>query len=203
MDGGGTTSSLQTAIKQCTNYNKYPWPCPVGKDGKPAYTHSANAAGADSDNPHDALAAKSFNCHFGCLKKSIIDQNGKCMMCVDTARNPDHKTCNCPILKKLGFKIVKQKAANNAPRDAALQVATGAATLTPAATPSSVSVPSSDKQSGSASIPGASALRLTRRLMTPVTGSIMKARLRVPCMLVILKLMPVTTTFMHHAAMLQ
>jgi hypothetical protein len=76
-------------------------------------------------------------------------------MCFDTARNPYHKTCNCPILKKLGFKIVKRTAANSAPRDATLRVATDATTPAPATTPSSASVPSLDKQSGSALIPGA------------------------------------------------
>jgi hypothetical protein len=150
-----TEASLQIIVKQCTNYDKEPWNGPVGKDGKPARTHSANTAGAESDNPYDALAAKSFNYHFGCWKKSIVDQKGKCMMCFDMARNPDHKTCNCPILKKLGFKLMKRMAANNAPRDAALQVATDATTPAPAATPSSASIPSSNKQSGSASIPGA------------------------------------------------
>ncbi len=102
-----TEASLQTVVEQCTNYNKDPWKGPVGKGGKPACTHFANATGADSDDPYDGLAAKSFSYHFGRWKKSIVDQKGKCMMCIDTARNPDHKTCNCPILKKLGFKRVK------------------------------------------------------------------------------------------------
>jgi hypothetical protein len=151
-----TEASLQTSVEQCTNYDKDPWKGPVGKDGKPAHTHSTNAAVADSDNPYDALAAKSFNYHFGCWKKFFVDQKGKYMMCFDTARNPNHKTCNCPILKKLGFILVKWTAANNAPQDAASQVATDATTPAPAATPSSASIPSSDKQSCcSASIPGA------------------------------------------------
>ncbi len=76
-------------------------------------------------------------------------------MCFGTACNPDHKTCNSPIFKKLQFKFVKWMAADNAPRDAASWVATDATTPAPAPTPSSASVPSSDKQSGSALIPGA------------------------------------------------
>ncbi len=59
-----TKASLQTIVKQCTNYDKDPWKGPVGWDGKPARTSSANAARADSDNPYNALAAKSFKYHF-------------------------------------------------------------------------------------------------------------------------------------------
>ncbi len=41
-----TEASLQTVVKQCTNYNKDPWKGLVGQDGKQARIPSANAARA-------------------------------------------------------------------------------------------------------------------------------------------------------------
>jgi hypothetical protein len=61
-------ASLQTMVNQCVNYNKDPFLGPVGKDGKVARTPLANAAGAalgEGENAYKALAAKSFNYHFG------------------------------------------------------------------------------------------------------------------------------------------
>ncbi len=110
-----TDASLQTVVEQCTNYNKDPWKGPVGKDGKlpPRGNPSANAAGADSGDPYDALSKKSFNYHFGCWKKAFKTKDGKCMICFGLARNPDHITCDCPILKNLGLKIEKQTGSDN------------------------------------------------------------------------------------------
>jgi hypothetical protein len=71
-------------------------------------------------------------------------------MCLDTAHDPIHKTCDCPILKKIGLKLEKQAAANNA----ASHVTTDATTPTPSAIPPSASTPLTDNQSGSATIPG-------------------------------------------------
>jgi hypothetical protein len=83
-----TEASLQTVVEQCT-YNKDPWKGPDGKDGKPIPrgTPSANAAGTDSESPYEALSSKSFKYHFGCWKKALKEQKGKCMICFDTARN--------------------------------------------------------------------------------------------------------------------
>ncbi len=119
-----TEASLQTVAEQCTNYNKDPWKGPVGKDGKPipSGTPSANAAGTNSERPYEALSSKSFNYHFGRWKKSLKDQKGKCMICFDSARNK-HNTCDCPIMKNLGFKI-KKRSPSDTPRKAASQVAT-------------------------------------------------------------------------------
>jgi hypothetical protein len=145
-----TKASLQTVVGQCINYYKDPWKGPVIRDGKPACTPSANAAGADSNNPHSAIVAKSFNYHFGCWKKALGNNKGKCMMCLDTACNPVHKTCNCPILKKLRLKLEKWTAALNA----ASCATTNATTLAPSATPPSASTPLPNNQSGFATIPG-------------------------------------------------
>ena len=102
-------ASLQTVVEHCTNYDKDPWKGPVGKDGKlpPRGPPSANAAGTDSKNPYDALSSKSFNYHFGRWNKALKEQKGKCMVSFDSARNK-HNTCDCPILKNLGFKIEKR-----------------------------------------------------------------------------------------------
>jgi hypothetical protein len=61
-------ASLQTMVKQCVNYNKDLFLGPVGKDSKVSQTQLANAAGAalgEGENAYEALAAKSFNYHFG------------------------------------------------------------------------------------------------------------------------------------------
>jgi hypothetical protein len=90
-----TKASLQTVVKQCTNYDKDPWKGPVGKDGKPIHrgTPSANAVGTNSESPYEALSSKSFNYHFGRWKKALKEQKGKCMISFDTARNK-HTTCD-------------------------------------------------------------------------------------------------------------
>jgi hypothetical protein len=97
---------------------------PIGKDGKPIPhgTPSANAAVTDSKSPYKALSSKSFNYHFGRWKKALKDQKGKCMVCFDTARN-EHNTCDCPIMKNLGFKIEKQSPSDT-PLKAASRIAT-------------------------------------------------------------------------------
>ena len=108
--------SLQTVVEQCSNYDKDPWKGPIGKDGKPARTPSANAAVADPPNPYEALSSKSFNYHFGQWTKALEDQKGKYRVCFDTTHNSDHKMCGCPILKNLGFNLEKRTTANNPPQ---------------------------------------------------------------------------------------
>jgi hypothetical protein len=112
----------------------------------------ANAAGAtlvDGKNAYEALGAKSFIYHFG----AIGENKGKCMLCHDTTRNSDHKSRDCPILKKLGFKLEKRMVSDNAVGDAASHV-----TAPPAGNvsrPAPAPAPASDATSGSGSIPGA------------------------------------------------
>jgi hypothetical protein len=65
------------------------------------------------------------------------------MICHGTARNPDHPTCDCPILKNLGYKIEKRSGSE---RDAASRVATDATTKSspaPAPSPNDASQPGS------------------------------------------------------------
>ncbi len=104
-------ASLQTVVDQCVDFNKDPFLDPMGKDGKVAQTTLANAASAaprDGKNVYEALAAKSYNYHLGCWKKTLSENKGKCMFCHDSARNANHKSCDCPILKKLCLKLIKQ-----------------------------------------------------------------------------------------------
>ncbi len=118
-------ASLQTVVDQCVNFDKDPFLSPVGKDGKLVQNVSANAAGAtplDGKNAYKAFAAKLFNYHFSRWKKAIGENKGKCMFCHDTACNSDHKSRDCPILKKLGFKLEKRTSLDNAGGDAASRV---------------------------------------------------------------------------------
>ena len=124
------------------NYDKDPWKGPVGKDGKPIPhgTPSANTASTNSESPYTykALSSKSFNYHFGRWKKALKDQKGKCMICFDTACNK-HTTCDCPIMKNLGFKI-KKRSPSDTPCKAASRVATKTHS-TPAPAPAPMLVP--------------------------------------------------------------
>jgi hypothetical protein len=101
------------------------------------------------------LSSKNFNYHYGQWKKALKDQKGKCMVCFDTARNSNHKTCDCPILKNLGFMLEKQSAADNPPRDATLRVASDAPVPTHSTNPPQAPSQLMDSQSGSASMPSA------------------------------------------------
>jgi hypothetical protein len=75
------------------------------------------------------------------------------MFCHDTTRNSHYKSCNCPILKKLGFKLEKRTGSDNAVGDAASRVTAPPVgdVLRPAPAPA----PALDATSGSGSIPGA------------------------------------------------
>ncbi len=146
-------ASLQSVVDQCVNFDKDPFLGPVGKDGKVARNPLANAAGAapgDGKNVYEALTAKSCKYHLGCWKKALLENKGKCMFCHDSARNANHKSLDCPILNKLGLKLVKRTDSNKA--DAASQVTAPSTgdTTKPAQTPA----PASDAISGSGSLPG-------------------------------------------------
>jgi hypothetical protein len=79
------------------------------------------------------------------------------MICHGTARNPEHLTCDCPILKNLGYKIEKRSGSDTPARDAASRVATDAGSATAGlATAGSAPAPApTESQPGSASAPGA------------------------------------------------
>jgi hypothetical protein len=76
------------------------------------------------------------------------------MVCFDTARNK-HNTCNCPIMKNLGFKIEKRSPLDN-PCKAASQVVTEVpSTPAPAPAPTPAPPPLGDSQPGFVVVPGA------------------------------------------------
>jgi len=146
-------ASLQTVVEQCTNYDKDPWKGPVGRDGNvPKGTPSANAAGADTGDPYEILVGKSFNDHFSRWKRALWAEKGACIICHGTARNSEHLTCDCPILKNLAYKLETHSGTDSSGRDAASRVAMDATTgPAPAPAPS----PAAEAQPGSASAPGA------------------------------------------------
>ncbi len=80
------------------------------------------------------------------------------MVCFGTAHNSKHNTCDCPILKNLGFKLEKRTPADNQKQDAASRVVCLDAT-TPAQDSAHASVPNpavaSDSQLGLVLAPGA------------------------------------------------
>ena len=77
------------------------------------------------------------------------------MVCFGTARNPDHHTCDCPILRSLGFKLEKRSGSDSAARDAASRVATDAgASAGPAPAPAPAA-PVDTKPGSASSPPGA------------------------------------------------
>jgi hypothetical protein len=74
------------------------------------------------------------------------------MFCHNTACSSDHKTCDCPILKKLGMKLVKRTEVDNC--DAVSHIASDAPTPAPVPAPSSNPPSASDQMAGSGSLPG-------------------------------------------------
>jgi hypothetical protein len=113
-----TTALLQTDVDQCTSYDKDPWKGPVGKDGKPSHGPSANAAGAsvpspgNNTHPFEAMGNLSFNKHLNHWRNNCKDGSKKCLICWNTSRNKAHSSKDCPILKRIGFKLVKCTLSN-------------------------------------------------------------------------------------------
>jgi hypothetical protein len=109
-----TSATLQSLVDQCLAYDEDPWKGPIGKDGKPVCTPSANAAGGGngSGNPYEAIATCSFNYHMSRWRKGCKDGSEKCMVCHNTSNKPPHHSANCPILNKIGLKLVKHTPAD-------------------------------------------------------------------------------------------
>jgi hypothetical protein len=93
------SSTLQSVVNQCTAYDKDPWNGPVGKDGKPAWTPSANVAGTSGNgtNPYDILPTCSFNLHMARWRNGCKDGSDKCMVCHNTSNKPTHHSKDCPM----------------------------------------------------------------------------------------------------------
>ena len=77
------------------------------------------------------------------------------MVCFGTARNPEHHTCNCPILKNLSYKLEKRSGSIPSAREAASRVTTDAGLTATGSAPAPAPLPSPESQPGSALIPGA------------------------------------------------
>jgi hypothetical protein len=146
--------TLQSVMEQCMASDKDPWKGPVGKDGKPVRTPSAYATGAsgNSSNPYESLTMCSFGNHMSCWWASCKDSSKRCMICHNTSNKPAHHSKDCPILKKIGLKLVKRTLANGS--NAASRV--GHEAPPPAPPTASPAVPNPPAKIGvSAGTPGA------------------------------------------------
>jgi hypothetical protein len=146
-------ASLQTVMDQCVNFDKDPFLGPVGNNGKVVQNPLANDAGAaprDGKNVYEALVAKSFNYHLGRWKKVLLENKGKCVFCHDFARNANHKSRDCPILKKLGLKMIKWTDSDKADAASWVTAPPTGDTTKPAQTPA----PASHATSSLGSLPG-------------------------------------------------
>ena len=148
-----TTATLQTVVDQCVAFDKDPWKGPIDKTGKPPRTPSANAAGTSGDkaNPYDAMASCSFGLHISQWRSGCKDNSDKCMVCHNTSNKPAHHTKDCPILRQVGFKLVKRTPADGG--DAASRVGESPAPVPAPAAPAPAPAVSGD--GGSAGTPGA------------------------------------------------
>jgi hypothetical protein len=104
------SATLQSVVNQCLAYDKDPWKGPIGKDGKPSCNPSASVAGisGDQSNPYDALAKCSFGFHISRWRNACKDNSNLCMVCHNTSNKGGHHRKDCPILKQVGIKLVKQ-----------------------------------------------------------------------------------------------
>jgi hypothetical protein len=149
------SATLQLVVEQCMSYNNDPWKGPVGEDGKPARTPSANAASASGDksNPYEVMASCSFGNHMSCWQAGCKDSSERCMICHNTSNKPTHHSKDCPILKQIGLKLVKRTPGNGG--DAASRVGHEAPTTAPAPAPPTAPAPAAVENGGSTGTPGA------------------------------------------------
>ncbi len=143
-------------MDQCTSYDKDPWKGPVGKDGKPPRSPLAPAAGAsvpsggDGTHPLKAMATLNFNKHFNHWQYNCKDGSEKKVICYNTSRDKAHASKDCPILKQIGYKLVKRLSNTNAVSCVGSDGKTTPAVQPPAPAPA----PMSSDSSGLGSTPG-------------------------------------------------
>ncbi len=129
---------------------------------------SANAAGASgsaSFNPYDALANLSFNhWHWNCK-----DGSKKCLLCHNTSQDKPHNANNCPILKKIGLRLVNRSSAGT---NAASQV--GNDSPLPAQPPAPVTALPPSDNGGLGTAPGA--FTITTELTVTILATILITR---------------------------
>jgi hypothetical protein len=95
------------------------------------------------------MASCPFGLHISRWRSGCKENSEKCMVCHNTSNKPAHHTKDCPILKQLGFKLVKRTPADG--NEAASRVGKSPAP-TPAPPPSA---PASSADGGSTGTPGA------------------------------------------------
>jgi hypothetical protein len=149
------SATLQSVMEHCLAYDKDPWKGPVGKDGKPVRIPSAYTAGtsSDSSNPYESLSTCLFSNHMSCWQTNCKDGSNQCMICHNTSNKPVHHSKDCPIMKKIGLKLVKQTPADGgdaAPSQVGYEAPPPAPPITPPANPNPPA-----KNGGSTGTPGA------------------------------------------------
>ncbi len=148
------SATLQLVVEQCLAYDKDLWKGPVGKDGKPVRIPSAYAAGTSSNsfNLYESLSTCLFGNHMSCWQTNCKDGSNRCMICHNTSNKPAHHSKDCPILKKIGLKLVKRTPANGG--NAASRVGHEAPPPAPPTAPPTAPNPPA-KNGGSTETPGA------------------------------------------------
>ncbi len=94
----------------------------------------------------------SFNYHMSCWHNGCKDGSKKYMVCHNTSNKLPHHSTNCPILNRIGLKLVKRTPADG---DAASQVGKVVPPTSTHAAPPVPATPTEASSRGSAFIPGA------------------------------------------------
>ncbi len=94
----------------------------------------------------------SFNYHMSRWHNGCKEGSKKCMVCHNTSNKPPHHSTNCPILNRIGLKLVKRTPADG---NAASQVGKVVPPTSTHAAPLVPTTPTEAGRGGSASTPGA------------------------------------------------
>jgi hypothetical protein len=149
------STTLQSIADLWAAFDKNPWKDPVGWDCKTPCSPSTNTTGASGNNgfsPYNAMGSQSFSKHLNQWHYNCKNGSKKCMVCQNTSQDKAHNTKDCPILKKLGLKLVKRTPANN--NTASWVGQDRAPPAQPAAASPALVTPSAES-GGSGSAPGA------------------------------------------------
>jgi hypothetical protein len=110
------------------------------------------ASGNDGFSPYNAMGSQSFSKHHNQWQYNCKDGSRKCIICHNTSQDKAHNTKDCPILKKLGLKLVKRTPDNG--NTASWVGQDRAPPAQPAAASPALVTPSAES-GGSGSAPGA------------------------------------------------
>ncbi len=103
-------------------------------------------------HPFKSMGTLSFNKHLNHWRYNCKDNSKKCLICYISSRNKAHSSKDCPILKRIGYKLVKVKHLALDP-NAASHVGNDSTPSAPTPAPARVTSPSDSGGLGSA--PGA------------------------------------------------